>query len=316
MSNYQEVDLNKVKTYSIKKRKSKIETHHFGKPFQSGSNMRTFLQHLPQILAGKNFLDLIERITVAVQSKKPVLILMGAHVIKTGLGPILIDLMENGVVQGIAMNGAGAIHDMELAFFGHTSENVEVSLEEGMFGMVHETAALMNETVKEGAKNSLGFGEVLGNRIFEENPTYFHLSLLGQASRLQIPVTVHVALGTDIVHQHGSADGQSIGELSLRDFRIFTHLVSQIHHGGIVLLFGSAVILPEVFLKALSVARNVYGKVEEFTTACFDMNHHYRPQMNVIERPTRKTGRGFYFTGHHELMIPLLAAAIKERMSM
>jgi hypothetical protein len=235
-------------------------------------------------------------------------------VIKVGLNPVIIDLMGKGVIQGIAMNGAGTIHDVELAYFGQTSEEVSDSLDEGLFGMAQETGDLINQTTHHAYEKKWGLGEAIGERILREKPEYYNISLLAHAYQLDIPVTVHVALGTDIVHQHPSANGAAIGEVSLRDFRIWAELVSRLNEGGVLLLFGSSVILPEVFLKALTVARNVKGRVNHFTTANFDMLQHYRPTMNVIQRPTQKGGKGYQFTGHHEIMIPLLAAAIKHHL--
>jgi hypothetical protein len=259
---------------------------------------------------------LVDRIASARQNNKPVMLMMGAHVIKVGLNPILVDLMHCEVIQGIAFNGACAIHDSELAYFGTTSEDVAEALKDGSFGMAGETASLLNETARRGSKEELGFGEVLGKRIIEDRPPYASLSILGEAFRLNIPVTVHVAVGTDIVHQHPSADGAAIGDVSHRDFKIWSNQVSRIGDGGVVLLFGSSVILPEVFLKALTVARNINGKIENFTTANFDMIRHYRPRVNVVERPTESKGSGYDFVGHHEIMIPLLAAAIKEKLKL
>jgi deoxyhypusine synthase len=311
MSRYQRVDLEKIKTLPIKERPSKVSTSFFAKPLQGNSTFGEFLNSLPEILKVSDLRKLVEKIVLARKKKKPILIMMGAHVIKTGLNPVLIDLMQNGLVQGLAMNGAAAIHDTELAYYGKTSEDVAAGLKTGEFGMARETGQFLNQTLTE----DLGFGEALGKRLQEERPPYAESSLLGQAYQLNIPVTVHVAIGTDVVHQHASADGARIGAASLLDFHIFCHLVSQIHNGGVVLLFGSAVILPEVFLKALTVARNVHGQVRHFTTANFDMVQHYRPQMNVIERPCHDSDRGYSFTGHHEIMIPLLAAAIKNAIT-
>ncbi len=312
MSKYKEIDIEKVKTISIKDRESKVSVEQVARPVISGSKLQTFFKSLPQVLAARDFGELVSRIVLAVHSGKPVLLMMGAHVIKVGLSPIIIDLMEKGVISGIALNGAGVIHDTELTYFGKTSEDVGTFLKDGRFGMAKETADIINHTVIEGREQGLGFGEAIGKQAVEDKPPHFNLSILGQAYRLGIPVTVHVALGTDIVHQHPSADGGAIGELSLRDFRIWTHLVSQIGNGGVILLFGSSVILPEVFLKALTVARNIVGEVTDFTTANFDMIRHYRPSVNVVRRPTEKEGRGYTFIGHHEIMIPLLAAAIKD----
>ena len=315
MSKYTEIDLNRIHTHSIHDRKRKVDVSRMAHPIKKGDTCLSFIESLPDILASRDLKALVEKIVQAKQSGKPVLIMMGAHVIKVGLSPIVIDLMENGVVQGIAMNGAGAIHDMELAYFGITSEDVSSSLMDGSFGMARETAELLNQTIRGGnANNALGFGEAMGRRIAGDQPDHYRFSILCHAYQMDIPVTVHVAVGTDIVHQHPSADGAAIGEASLRDFRIWTDLASQIGNGGVILLFGSSVILPEVFLKSLTVARNIAGPITNFTTANFDMIRHYRPRLNVVERPTRDGGVGFNFIGHHEIMIPLLAAAIREKL--
>ena len=314
MSKYEEIDMGKVTTISMADRKSKVGIGHLGRPVREGDSFLKFWEGLPDVLAVHNLKDLVDRIVKAMQSKKPVLWMMGAHVIKVGLSPIVVDLLERGAIQGIALNGAGAIHDVELAYFGSTSEDVSESLKDGRFGMVEETANIVNRTVASGNQWGFGFGEALGKRIVDDGPPHFHLSILGQAYRMGIPVTVHVAIGTDIVHQHPSADGAAMGESSLRDFRVWANLVSRIGNGGVVLLFGSSVVLPEVFLKALTVARNVEGNVGDFTTANFDMIRHYRPQMNVVERPNVESGKGYSFIGHHEFMMPLLAVAIKEAL--
>jgi len=315
MSRYREIDIRKVKTTSIKNRKSKVEVEQLAKPVVQGSRFHVFWESLPSVLASRDLGELVSRIVRAIHSEKPVLVMMGAHVIKVGLSPVIVDLLEKGAIQGVALNGAGVVHDVELAYFGKTSENVAAFLKDGTFGMAEETAEIVNGALRKSRGEGLGFGEALGRRIGEDKPRYFNLSILGQAHRLGIPVTVHVALGTDVVHQHASADGAAIGEMSLRDFRIWIHLVSRIGNGGVVLLFGSSVVLPEVFLKALTVARNVKGDVKNFTTASFDMIRHYRPQVNVVERPTQDGGKGYTFIGHHEIMIPLLAVALKEALA-
>jgi hypothetical protein len=314
MSRYEEIRLDDIKTLSIKNRKSKVDTGGLARPFKPGGSFNDFLNGLPNCLAASELKELVGLTADAVRLKKPVLVMMGAHVIKTGLSPIIVDLIERGIVTGLALNGAGAIHDTELAYWGKTSEDVAASLGDGSFGMVKETADILNGTVREGAAAGLGFGEAMGKRIAGENPPFAAQSILCRAYQAGVPVTVHVALGTDIVHQHPSADGAAIGEASLRDFRIFCRLVSDLGDGGVALLFGSTVILPEVFLKALTVARNLKGEIGRFTTANFDMNRHYRPITNVVERPNLGNGKGMNFTGHHEIMIPLLAAALMERL--
>jgi hypothetical protein len=316
MSKYQAIDLGKIKTSTIKNRKSKVRLDQLATPHAVSGSFSEFWKSLPASLAVNDLRTLVDRIASARQNEKPVLVMMGAHVVKVGLNPILVDLMHEGVIQSIAMNGAGAIHDTELAYFGTTSEDVAEALKDGSFGMAGETASILNEAARHGLKEQLGFGEALGQRIIEDQPPHARLSILGEAFRSNIPVTVHVAVGTDIVHQHPSADGAAIGAVSHRDFKIWAHQVSWIGDGGVVLLFGSSVVLPEVFLKALTVARNINGKIENFTTANFDMIRHYRPRVNVIERPIQGKGSGYDFVGHHEIMIPLLAAAVKERLKL
>ncbi len=315
MSRYREIDLSRIKTVSIRSRKSKMRKEEAAGCVGPGATFADFWESLPSILAAGDLKDLAAGIASAVKNRKPVLLLAGAHVIKVGLSPVIVRLMEEGVLKGVALNGAGAIHDAELAYFGHTSEDVSTAIRDGRFGMAKETADLLNLTVRQGCREGLGFGEAMGRRILADNPPNVRMSLLAQAYRLNIPVTVHAAPGTDVVHQHPSADGASIGEASLRDFRIFAELVSRLHNGGVVLLFGSAVILPEVFLKALTVARNIHKRVDRFTTASFDMIRQYRQAVNVVERPTRDGGVGYQFTGHHEIMFPLLAAAVLETLA-
>jgi hypothetical protein len=310
MSKYRRIDISRIQPISIQSRHSKLNPSMLGRPVQNSCDLTAFLNSLPDVLKASDFRSLVKYIVTAREKSKPILLMMGAHVIKTGLNPILIDLMNIGYIQGIAMNGAGAIHDMELAYFGKTSEDVAELLKDGRFGMASETSELLNRSA-DGNQDDLGFGELLGARIVRDRPEFAEFSLLGQAYKRDIPVTIHVALGTDIVHQHPSANGAFIGEHSLHDFHIFCELVSGIGDGGVVLLLGSAVILPEVFLKALTVARNIYGDIKNFVTAVFDMNRHYRPEVNLVDRPTREGGTGYSFTGHHEIMIPLLAAAVK-----
>ncbi len=315
MSRYKEIDLTLIKTLSIRNRKSKMETRLAGKPVAAGVSFLDFWESLPRVLAVREMDGLADAVVRAVRNKKAVLFMMGAHVVKVGISPVVSDWMEKGVLRGIALNGAGAVHDVEMAYFGATSEDVAEALKDGSFGMAKETADIINGAVRAGLKDRLGFGEALGRKVLEDNPAHAGDSLLGRAFRLGIPATVHVALGTDIVHQHPSADGAAIGDASMRDFRIFSNLVSELNEGGVALLFGSAVVLPEVFLKALTVARNVYGSVADFTTANFDMIRQYRSMVNVVERPTRDGGKGFHFTGHHELMLPLLAAVVNEKLA-
>lgn len=315
MGKYKEIDPQKISAYSIKDRPSKVHNELLARCYQKGTGLQGLLDSIPSILIGKDFNRLLDKLVYAVKYKKPIFFMMGAHVIKVGLSPLIIDLMEQKIISGLVMNGAGAIHDMEMSYFGQTSEDVGEMLKTGQFGMVEETADLLNGTLEMYKNEALGFGEAMGKRVIEDRPEYQKYSLLGNAYKYNIPVTVHVGMGTDIVHQHASASGAAIGEASLRDFRILAEMISGLNQGGVALLFGSSVIIPEVFLKALTVARNVYGEIENFTTANFDMIRHYRPSQNVVSRPTQMSGSGFTFIGHHEIMIPFLIASLKEKIS-
>jgi hypothetical protein len=239
---------------------------------------------------------------------------MGAHVIKCGLQPVLKSLIEADVITAIAMNGAGSIHDYELSLIGETSEDVGAVLHEGHFGMAEETGRDINRAIREGVSRGLGYGEAVGRFIIANDNPYRGQSLLATCVEHDIPVTIHVALGTDIIHQHPQADGAMLGEASFTDFRIFTSVVSELGNGGVYLNIGSAVIMPEVFLKALSIAQNLGHHVDGFTTANFDMQQHYRPLQNVVKRPTSGKSRGYTITGHHEIMVPLLAAGILDKL--
>ena len=311
MKDYRKIDLKKLRTYSIKKRPSKTQIKNLGKPLSSKEDVLNFLKSLPKCLKADDFRRLLSSIIKAKRKGKPIIFMFGAHVIKCGLSPVLIDLMQNGFISLLATNGAGAIHDLEIALWGKTSEEVERSIQNGSFGMARETAEIFNQVSSFAKNENMGLGEATGKRIWELKAKYRKQSLLAQAFKLGIPVTVHVAFGTDIVHQHPNFDPSSTGAATHTDFKILANEVSKLNNGGVVLLFGSTVILPEVFLKALSVARNIRGRVEKFTTANFDMIQHYRPNINVVLRPTQKTGQGFSFSGHHEIMLPLLAWALK-----
>ena len=303
--------MSKIRTYSVKSRKSKAEVKDFGKPLRPDSDVSDFLRHLPKYLKAEDLKSLVDQIIKARRKGKPIILMMGAHPIKCGLSPVLIDLMKQGFVTLLSTNGAGAIHDLEISLWGKTSEEVEQGIEKGTFGMARETAEIFNEISSFAYEHDMGLGEAVGQRILQQKAKFNRYSLMATAYRLNIPACVHVAFGTDIVHQHPNFDPASTGEATHVDFRVLAHQVSRLNNGGVVLHFGSTVILPEVFLKALSVARNVKGKVQNFTTANFDMIQHYRPNVNVVGRPTQKSGRGFSFTGHHEIMIPLLAWALK-----
>ncbi len=305
---------NDLRTYSVHDRFSKVTVDNFAKPLSAGATIADFIRNLPQQFAGVDFPELIKALALCYESQKPIICGMGAHVIKVGLNPIIIDLMEKGVITAIALNGAGIIHDTEIAMVGRTSEDVGQVLDAGDFGAARETGEVVNAAIRQGAQNNLGLGQAMGHHLMEKEFPFNHVSLLASAYRLGVPVTVHVAVGTDIVHIHPSASGSDIGQTSHHDFKIFCRLVSGLE-GGAYLNIGSAVLLPEVFLKALTVTRNLGYRVNDFTTANFDFIRHYRTMTNVVNRPTASGGRGYNFIGHHELMIPLLAAALLDSIT-
>lgn len=307
MSKYQEIKLNRLKTYSIAARPSKVNTADFA---QSGAvDITGFIDSLPDILAAHDLRALIAALKEAKAKGKAIIIGMGGHVIKCGLAPLIIDLMKAGYVSCIAVNGSVVIHDYEIAMYGQTSEDVSKALADGSFGMAFETSYGINNAITNASQAGLGYGEGIGKVLLAKAPNA-DLSILAMAYKYDIPVTAHIAVGTDIIHQTPCADGKAIGDCSLRDFRIFCDQVSRLDGGGVYLNLGSAVILPEVFLKALTVARNITGSVKEFTTAVFDMNMHYRARVNVCQRPVETGGKGYYFLGHHEIMIPLLIKSL------
>ncbi|MBD3258067.1 hypothetical protein GF377_06505 [candidate division GN15 bacterium] len=312
---YKPLDLAGVQRYSIKKRNNRTEVTGFGAPCKKRPSASEFLAALPSFLKAADLRDFIDRVYVARQRNKPFHLLLGAHTIKVGLSPILIDLMKRRIVTGLSFNGAGLIHDLELAFFGGTSEDVQKGLTDGSFGMVHETGDLYAEAVKLAERNDIGLGEAGGlliNRLKAPNRS---LSVIATAARLRLPVTLHVGIGTDIVTQHPTFDGAAVGRASHTDFRLLCSVCTDLDRGGVVANIGSAVILPEVFLKALTVARNLKPGKSRLTTANFDMIEHYRPRVNIVTRPTFKAGKGFSFIGHHEIMVPLLAWGLKDRFS-
>jgi hypothetical protein len=312
--NRKPIDLSGLHTYSVHDRFSKVTVEHFARPVGAGATVRELIASLPGQFAGVDFPELIERLATAHRNGRPIIIGMGAHVIKVGLNPLLIDLMERSIITGIALNGAGIVHDTEIAMVGRTSEDVAQVLGSGAFGAARETGEEVNAAINRGAAKDIGLGRAMGEYLTERKFPYNHMSLLARAYQLNVPVTVHVAVGTDIVHIHPAADGAAIGRTSHYDFRLFCTLVSELE-GGVYLNIGSAVLLPEVFLKAITVVRNLGHHVENFTTANFDFIRHYRPLTNVVNRPTAGGGKGFNFTGHHELMIPLLAAALLDRLA-
>ncbi len=307
------IDLTGLNTYSLFDRPSKVSVSDFAAPLSAGITVRRFIECLPRQLAAEDLRKIASAVASAVRDKRKVLVSMGAHVIKVGLNPVLIDLMEQGIISGIAVNGACIIHDTETAMAGKTSEDVGAVLGDGSFGAARETGEFLNDAIRQAAETGRGLGQTVGVRLLEENFPYNNVSLLAQAARMEIPVTVHVAVGTDIIHIHPSVDGAATGKASHHDFRLFASLVKELNH-GVLLNIGSAVIMPEVFLKALTLVRNLGYEVSHLTTANFDFIRQYRPLTNVVNRPTMEGGTGYNITGHHEIMIPLLAAAILEAL--
>ncbi len=310
----QPLDFSGLHTYSVHDRHSKVDINDFADALRPGMRVKELVAALPTQLAGADFPELTERVAIAIRQQHSVMLGMGAHVIKVGLNPILIDLMKRGILTSIALNGAGIIHDTEIAMVGRTSEEVADVLGQGAFGAARETGEVLNRAINKGAELDIGMGEAVGRALLEHKFPHNDQSLLAQAYTLGVPVTVHVAIGTDIIHIHPDADGKAIGKTSYHDFRLFCRLVSELD-GGVYLNVGSAVLLPEVFLKALTVVRNLGFTVKDITTANFDFIRHYRPATNVVHRPTLEGGRGFNFTGHHELMIPLFAAALLDELA-
>ena len=311
---YEPLDLAEITTYPLASRPSKVRVEDAASPWRAGGTLRAYLDSLPKHLAVQSLREVVQAILTARANGKPVLLGMGAHVIKVGLTPILVDLLERGVVTAVALNGACAVHDFELATAGFTSEDVETQLAEGEFGMAEETGRVLNDAVGEGVRRGVGFGRAVGDWLLRAGPPHLQFSLLAACARLDVPCTVHVALGTDIVHMHPRCDGAAVGEASHRDFRLLAAVVADLGDGGVYLNVGSAVLLPEVFLKALTLARNLGHRVQDFVTVNLDFIQHYRPTQNVVRRPVARGGRGYALTGHHELLVPLLAAAVIEGM--
>lgn len=316
-SKYQQrpLSFDKLSTVPIADRGGKVTTAHMARPYVRGSGVNGLLGSLPGILAAPNFLSVVDAILRAREQGRAILWGIGGHVIKCGLAPVLLDLMRRGFVTGFVMNGAASIHDFEIGFAGQTSEDVEAVLPDGRFGAAEETGRDMNDAIAEGAANGLGMGEALGARLDRiASPEYAPNCVLLGAWRGSVPVTVHVAVGTDTPHTHPRADAAAIGACTHYDFRLLCTLMRELHDGGVYLNVGSAVVLPEVFLKAVSVVRNLGYPLARFTTVNFDFLQHYRPSVNVVHRPhAKRDGKGYAITGHHELMIPLLAAALIER---
>jgi deoxyhypusine synthase len=295
------------------RRPSKVASAALGRPVRAGLGMRAFLSGLPDILAARDLRDAADRIARAIRAGKPVVLGMGAHPIKVGLGPIIVDLIDRGRLAAVAMNGACLIHDFEMAWGGRTSEDVGPGLDRGVFGMARETGEFLNRATAEGVAAGFGLGQAVGDAIEVARLPNRRTSILAAAARAGIPATIHVAIGTDIIHMHPDADGAMIGAGSLRDFRLLAGVVGGLN-GGVYLNLGSAVILPEVFVKALNLARNVGRRVRRITTIDMDFTRHYRPGVNVLSRPTALGGRGIALTGHHEIMFPLLWAAVEEAL--
>src|SRR6202521_2797114 len=313
------LQLGAVRTYPLASRKSKVDVADFAKPPATNISISKFLDSLPNFLAAEDLRQLLSAVQRARAGKKAILWGIGGHVIKVGLGPILIDLIERGFVSGIAMNGAALIHDFEIAIAGNTSEDVDAGINAGEFGMARETGEQLNEIARNAARSGLGYGEAAGQ--FLNNSTakarYISSSVVAAAYRRRIPVTVHLAIGADIPHMHPAADGAALGAATYRDFLLFCALVKSMHPGGVYMNWGSAVLLPEIFLKAVSVVRNLGVPLRPITTANFDFIQHYRPLQYVVKRPTAPGPRGsglashgYAITGHHELLMPLVAAAL------
>jgi hypothetical protein len=309
MSRYREADLGRLSITSVESRATRVTVADFARPLEPAA-AAALLASLPDQLAARSLREIVARTVAARREGRPVVAMCGGHVIKVGVSPCLVTLLERGIVTHLAMNGAAAIHDVEIARVGRTSEDVEANLHQGTFGMVDETGDFMNGAMAEGARRREGLGECWGRAVEESAAPHRDVCLLAAAWRAKVPATVHVAIGTDTIHHHPGCDGAALGETTLRDFRIFAATLAEAQ-GAVVLNFGSAVLMPEVFLKALSVARNLGADLSGLTTANFDQIQHYRPRLNVVERPTRGAGgRGYAITGHHEIMLPLFAAAV------
>ena len=315
MKKYVPIDLGSVKTYSIRSRNNKVNVRdHFAQPQNAGKSVGKFLDSLPRLLGADSLRGVVDAVIKAREKGRPVVLAMGGHVIKCGLQPVLKSLIEADVITAVAMNGSAAIHDFEVSLVGATSEDVGDVLHSGDFGFAEETGAGMNRALKAGLEKEVGFARAVGEWILQHQHPYRQYSLLASCVEKDIPVTAHVAMGTDIIHQHPEMDGAVTGEMTTRDFRLIASVVADLGDGGVWLNVGSAVIMPEVFLKALSIAQNLGHHVDRFTTANFDMNQHYRPMLNVVKRPTSGSGSGYNIIGHHEINIPLLAAAVLDKL--
>ena len=315
MKSYSPIDMSSVSTYSIKTRNNKVNVEeHFGKPVTAGMTCSGLLDAMPKLLGVDSLRSVADKVVEAREKGRPVVLAMGGHVIKCGLQPVLKALIDAKVITAVAMNGSATIHDFEVSLVGATSEEVGDVLHSGDFGFSEETGSGMNRALKAGFDKDIGFAQAVGEWILSHEHPFKDYSLLATCVEKGLPVTAHVAMGTDIIHQHPEMDGAVTGEMSYRDFRLLTSVVTDLGDGGVWLNVGSAVIMPEVFLKALSIAQNLGHHVDNFTTANFDMNQHYRPMQNVVKRPTSGGGNGYSIVGHHEINIPLLAAAILDKI--
>ena len=308
------IDFDAIKTYPLRERENKVKKEEFAKVSRPQSSFDDFLESLPGLLAAKDFRTLVGAILNARRNKKPVVVALGGHVIKCGLAPVLNDLIKRGVITHLAMNGSASIHDFEIAMIGQTSEEVARSIKDGTFGMAEETGRMMNEAMRQGVKQGVGAGQAIAQKILRGDFPYRNLSVQCQALEHGVSTSVHIAIGTDIIHQHPAADGAVLGEATFKDFQLLCQKVCEMDGGGVFLNIGSAVMIPEVFLKAVSIARNLGFGLKNFVTANMDMIAHYRPRENIITRPHINGSRGISLIGHHEIMVPLLARAIIEHL--
>ena len=309
--NFQPIDLAKINTYELSSRPSKVTIKDFATPIEKNDSLEEFLKKMPNILAVKSLREIALQIRRARSLNKPIIWGIGGHVVKTGVAPIIVDLMRQGYVSAIAANGSVLVHDTEIALVGFTSEDVDATLGKGDFGAAKETGEILNSAAINGRKDEIGLGEAMGREVCSQNPPNPEISLLCQSYKNKIPFTAHLTIGADIGHFHSVCDGAALGATSHTDFKLFCSIVKGLDGGGVYLNLGSAVTMPEIFLKAITVVKNLGGDLQDFTTANFDFIQHYRPATNVVRRPTANgAGRGFSITGHHELLIPLLAAHI------
>ncbi len=309
--NFHPIDLKKINTYELASRPSKVTIENFAKPIEKNDSLKIFLENLPDVLAVNSLREIAVQIRRARSLNKPIIWGIGGHVVKTGVAPVIIDLMRRGFVSAIAANGSVLVHDTEIALVGFTSEDVDATLGKGDFGAAKETGEILNLAAINGRKDEIGLGEAMGREVCSQKPVNSEVSLLCQAYQNKIPFTAHLTIGADIGHFHAVCDGAALGATSHTDFKLFCSIAKELNGGGVYLNLGSAVTMPEIFLKAITVVRNLGGDLQDFTTANFDFIQHYRPTTNVVRRPTANgAGRGFSITGHHELLVPLLAAHI------